>query len=238
MYRNHNLGELNKSNIGQKVELAGWVQKIRNLGAMKFLDLRDEFGITQIVCKDENLVKQADELVTETVIHVEGTVVERESKNPNLATGEIEVVAKKIEVLGKCKNVLPFEVNNENAQNVREDLRLEYRYLDLRNEGIHKNILLRSKILKSIRKYMDELDFTEIQTPILANSSPEGARDYLVPSRIHAGEFYALPQAPQQFKQLLMVSGLLGAKSYSCRRILCFATSTTAIQAITHGIWI
>ncbi len=174
---------------------------------MKFLDLRDEFGITQIVCKDENLVKQADELVTETVIHVEGTVVERESKNPNLATGEIEVVAKKIEVLGKCKNVLPFEVNNENAQNVREDLRLEYRYLDLRNEGIHKNILLRSKILKSIRKYMDELDFTEIQTPILANSSPEGARDYLVPSRIHAGEFYALPQAPQQFKQLLMVSG-------------------------------
>ena len=207
MYRNHNLGELNKSNIGQKVELAGWVQKIRNLGAMKFLDLRDEFGITQIVCKDENLVKQADELVTETVIHVEGTVVERESKNPNLATGEIEVVAKKIEVRGKCKNVLPFEVNNENAQNVREDLRLEYRYLDLRNEGIHKNILLRSKILKSIRKYMDELDFTEIQTPILANSSPEGARDYLVPSRIHAGEFYALPQAPQQFKQLLMVSG-------------------------------
>lgn len=134
MYRNHNLGELNKSNIGQKVELAGWVQKIRNLGAMKFLDLRDEFGITQIVCKDENLVKQADELVTETVIHVEGTVVERESKNPNLATGEIEVVAKKIEVLGKCKNVLPFEVNNENAQNVREDLRLEYRYLDFRTK--------------------------------------------------------------------------------------------------------
>lgn len=207
MYRDHNLGELNKSHIGQKVELAGWVQKIRNLGAMKFIDLRDEFGITQIVCKDENLVKQADELVTETVIHIEGTVVERESKNPNLATGEIEVVAEKIEVLGKCKNVLPFEVNNENSQNVREDLRLEYRYLDLRNEGIHKNILLRSKILKSIRKHMDELDFTEIQTPILANSSPEGARDYLVPSRIHPGEFYALPQAPQQFKQLLMVSG-------------------------------
>jgi len=207
MYRNHNLGELNKSNIGQKVELAGWVQKIRNLGAMKFIDLRDEFGITQIVCKDEKLVKQADELVTETVIHVEGTVVERESKNVNLATGEIEVVAEKIEVLGKCKNVLPFEVNNESAQNVREDLRLEYRYLDLRNEQIHKNILLRSKILKSIRKHMDELDFTEIQTPILANSSPEGARDYLVPSRLHAGEFYALPQAPQQFKQLLMVSG-------------------------------
>lgn len=207
MYRDHNLGELNKSHIGQKVELAGWIQKIRNLGAMKFIDLRDEFGITQIVCKDENLVKQADELVTETVIHIEGTVVERESKNPNLATGEIEVVAEKIEVLGKCKNVLPFEVNNENSQNVREDLRLEYRYLDLRNEGIHKNILLRSKILKSIRKHMDELDFTEIQTPILANSSPEGARDYLVPSRIHPGEFYALPQAPQQFKQLLMVSG-------------------------------
>ena len=131
--------------------------------------------------------------------------MERTNKNMNMATGEIEVVAKEIEVLGKCKNVLPFEINTD--QEVREDLRLEYRFLDLRNEVLHNNILLRSKILKTLRDKMDELGFTEIQTPILANSSPEGARDYLVPSRINPGEFYALPQAPQQFKQLLMVAG-------------------------------
>lgn len=131
--------------------------------------------------------------------------MERTNKNDKIATGEIEVVASEIEVLGKCKNVLPFEINTD--QEVREDLRLEYRFLDLRNDKLHKNILLRSKILKTLRDKMDELDFTEIQTPILANSSPEGARDYLVPSRLNPGEFYALPQAPQQFKQLLMVSG-------------------------------
>ena len=131
--------------------------------------------------------------------------MERTSKNTKIPTGEIEVVAKKLEVLGKCKNILPFEINND--QEVREDLRLEYRFLDLRNEELHSNILLRSKILKTLRDKMDELGFTEIQTPILANSSPEGARDYLVPSRINPGEFYALPQAPQQFKQLLMVAG-------------------------------
>ena len=131
--------------------------------------------------------------------------MERESKNNKIATGEVEVIASEIEVLGKCKNVLPFEINTD--QEVREDLRLEYRFLDLRNEKLHNNILLRSKILKTLRDKMDELDFTEIQTPILANSSPEGARDYLVPSRLNPGEFYALPQAPQQFKQLLMVSG-------------------------------
>lgn len=131
--------------------------------------------------------------------------MERESKNSKIATGEIEVIAESIEVLGKCKNVLPFEINTD--QEVREDLRLEYRFLDLRNEKLHNNILLRSKILKTLRDKMDELDFIEIQTPILANSSPEGARDYLVPSRLNPGEFYALPQAPQQFKQLLMVSG-------------------------------
>ncbi len=131
--------------------------------------------------------------------------MERTSKNTKISTGEIEVVANQVEVLGKCKNILPFEINTD--QEVREDLRLEYRFLDLRNETLHNNILLRSKILKTLRNRMDELDFTEIQTPILANSSPEGARDYLVPSRINPGEFYALPQAPQQFKQLLMVSG-------------------------------
>ena len=205
MYRTKTCGELNINNIKETVELAGWVQKIRDLGGMIFIDLRDEFGITQIVINDGSLQIQAKELTTESCIHIVGEVVERSSKNPHMKTGEIEVVASKIEVLGKCKNILPFEINTE--QEVREDLRLEYRFLDLRNEKLHNNILLRSKILKTLRDKMDELDFTEIQTPILANSSPEGARDYLVPSRLNPGEFYALPQAPQQFKQLLMVSG-------------------------------
>ena len=205
MYRTHNLGELNISNIGEEVELSGWIQKIRNLGGMIFIDLRDQFGITQIVINEPELQEQAKDFVTESCIHIYGKVVERSSKNPKMATGEIEVVANKLEVLGKCKNVLPFEVNTD--QEVREDLRLEYRFLDLRNQKLHDTILLRSKILKALRDKMDELGFAEIQTPILANSSPEGARDYLVPSRLHPGEFYALPQAPQQFKQLLMVSG-------------------------------
>ena len=146
-------------------------------------------------------------MVSECVIQVVGTVVERSNKNTKILTGEIEVEAQEIEILGKCKNVLPFEVNSEKTGEVKEDLRLEYRFLDLRNDKLHKTILLRSEVMKTIRKKMDELGFTEIQTPILANSSPEGARDYLVPSRLHPGEFYALPQAPQQFKQLLMVSG-------------------------------
>ena len=209
-YKTHNCGELRLQNAGETVKLAGWVQRIRNLGAMKFIDLRDEFGITQIVIKDEDRIKNISEfLVTECVISAEGIVLERENKNLKMPTGEIEIEVNSIEILGKCKNVLPFEINSEKAdiESVREDLRLEYRFLDLRNEKIHNNILLRSKIMKSLRNKMDELGFTEIQTPILANSSPEGARDYLVPSRLHPGEFYALPQAPQQFKQLLMVSG-------------------------------
>ena len=205
MYRTNNCGELNIKSVDQTVELAGWIQKIRNLGGMIFIDLRDEFGITQIVISDEKLQEEAKELNTESCIHIIGKVVERSNKNSKISTGEIEVVAKELEVLGKCKNVLPFEINTN--QEVREDLRLEYRFLDLRNEKLHNNILLRSKILKTLRDKMDELEFTEIQTPILANSSPEGARDYLVPSRLNPGEFYALPQAPQQFKQLLMVSG-------------------------------
>lgn len=206
MYRTKNLGELRIENVGETVELAGWIQKIRDLGGMVFIDLRDEDGITQIVINDESLQAQAKELVKESCIHIEGKVVERTSKNPKMPTGDIEVIANKIEVLGKCKAELPFEINSE--VEAREDLRLEYRFLDLRNEKLHKNILLRSKILKAFRDKMDELGFFEIQTPILANSSPEGARDYLVPSRLNPGEFYALPQAPQQFKQLLMVSGI------------------------------
>ncbi len=205
MYRTKTCGELNIHNVDEVVELSGWIQKIRNLGGMIFIDLRDEFGITQIVINDEKMQQEAKEWNTESCIHIKGKVVERSSKNNKIPTGEIEVVASQVEILGKCKNVLPFEINNN--QEVREDLRLEYRFLDLRNEKLHNNILLRSKILKTLREKMDELDFTEIQTPILANSSPEGARDYLVPSRLNPGEFYALPQAPQQFKQLLMVSG-------------------------------
>ena len=205
MYRTKTCGELNISNVNETVELAGWIQKIRDLGAMIFIDLRDQFGITQIVINDEALKEQAKTLTTESCIHISGKVVERSNKNTKISTGEVEVIANEIEILGKCKNVLPFEINTD--QEVREDLRLEYRFLDLRNEKLHNNILLRSKILKTLRDKMDELGFAEIQTPILANSSPEGARDYLVPSRLNPGEFYALPQAPQQFKQLLMVSG-------------------------------
>ena len=205
MYRTKTCGELNLSNVNEEVELSGWIQKIRNLGGMVFIDLRDEFGITQIVINDEKLEEQIKTYSTESCISILGQVVERSSKNTKIPTGEIEVVAKKIEMLGKCKNVLPFEINTN--QEVREDLRLEYRFLDLRNKKLHENILLRSKIMKTLRDKMDELGFTEIQTPILANSSPEGARDYLVPSRLNPGEFYALPQAPQQFKQLLMLAG-------------------------------
>ena len=205
MYRTKTCGELNLKNVNEQVNLSGWVQKIRDLGGMIFIDLRDEDGITQIVVNDEKLQEEAKTITEESCIHIVGQVVERSNKNSKIPTGEIEVVANKIEVLGKCKNVLPFEINTD--QEVREDLRLEYRFLDLRNEKLHKNILLRSQILKTLRNRMDELGFTEIQTPILANSSPEGARDYLVPSRLNPGEFYALPQAPQQFKQLLMLAG-------------------------------
>ena len=175
---------------------------------MTFIDLRDEFGITQIIISDSReLNEKLADIKTECTISVTGTVSERSSKNDEIPTGDIEIIAKEIRILGKCRATLPFEINQKEAQDVREDLRLEYRFLDLRNNKIHKNILLRSKILKSMRDEMDKLGFTEIQTPILANSSPEGARDFLVPSRLHPGEFYALPQAPQQFKQLLMVSG-------------------------------
>ena len=209
MYRDHNCGELNIKNVNEVVMLAGWVQRIRNLGSMQFVDLRDNYGITQVVISTDELKKQMESITEETVVSISGKVVERSNKNPKMATGEIEIEASNIEVLGKCKSVLPFEINSEKVDisNVREDLRLQYRYLDLRNDKIHNNILLRSKVIKTFRDEMDKLGFYEFQTPILANSSPEGARDYLVPSRLHAGKFYALPQAPQQFKQLLMCSG-------------------------------
>ena len=206
MYRTHNCNELRIGNIGEEVTIAGFVSKIRNYGGLTFIDIRDHYGITQVVIRDEKLIEKYSKVPAESTIKVKGKVVERENKNPNISTGDIEINGEEIEVLGRAKANLPFEINSDYRNN-KEDLRLQYRFLDLRNNDIHKNIILRSKIMKDARNYMDSLGFVEIQTPIFANSSPEGARDYLVPSRLHKGEFYALPQAPQQFKQLLMMSG-------------------------------
>lgn len=206
MYRTHNCNELRIGNIGEEVTIAGFVSKIRNYGGLTFIDIRDHYGITQVVIRDEKLIEKYSKVPAESTIKVKGKVVERENKNPNIPTGDIEINGEEIEVLGRAKVNLPFEINSDYRNN-KEDLRLQYRFLDLRNSDIHKNIVLRSKIMKDVRNYMDGLGFVEIQTPIFANSSPEGARDYLVPSRLHKGEFYALPQAPQQFKQLLMMSG-------------------------------
>ena len=203
-YRTHNCGELTKKNINQTVRLAGWLDTIRDHGGVIFADLRDHYGTSQIVIHDEAFLKGISK---ESVVSVEGTLVERDKDtvNPKIATGEVELRVEKLEVLSKAVQQLPFEIN-ESVQ-TREDLRLQYRFLDLRNPTVHQNILLRSKVAGFMRKKMDGLGFVEIQTPILTSSSPEGARDYLVPSRKHKGMFYALPQAPQQFKQLLMVSG-------------------------------
>ena len=172
MYRDHNCGELNIKNVGETVQLAGWVQRIRNLGEIQFVDLRDQYGITQILISKDELKKQMSSITPESVISITGEVRERSNKNLKMPTGEIEIDCNKIQVLGKCKSTLPFEINSEKVDisNVREDLRLEYRYLDLRNDRIHKNILLRSDVMKTIRHEMDKLGFYEIQTPILANS--------------------------------------------------------------------
>ena len=204
MLRTHQAGQLRRENIGEDVRLSGWVDSIRDHGGVKFLDLRDSSGKTQIVLHDDSML---DGVNRETVISIFGKVRARddETVNPKLDTGDIEVFAEKLEVLGPCKNVLPFEINDSTS--TREEVRLAYRFLDLRNPALHRNIVLRSQIISFLRKQMESLGFVEIQTPILTASSPEGARDYLVPSRKHKGKFYALPQAPQQFKQLLMVSG-------------------------------
>ena len=206
-YRNKNCGELRKENIGEQIKIAGWIQSNRDLGGLIFIDLRDQYGITQIVVqKESGLLETASKIPTESTIAVEGKVRIRSDINSKIPTGEIEICAEKIEILGKRLKDLPFEVNSE--KETKEDLRLQYRFLDLRNEKLKNNILLRSKVLQFLRNQMVERGFTEVQTPILTSSSPEGARDYLVPSRVHPGKFYALPQAPQQFKQLLMVSGI------------------------------
>ncbi len=203
MYRTHRCNEIRESHIGQRIELAGWVDVIRDHGGVLFVDLRDETGITQVVVHDENLVKGISK---ETVISVSGVVTKRDEStvNPKIETGLVELVCDKLDVLGVCSRDLPFEIGSNDTG---ENIRLKHRFLDLRNPALHNNILLRSKVIGHMRKLMEERGFLDIQTPILTASSPEGARDFLVPSRKHPGKFYALPQAPQQFKQLLMVSG-------------------------------
>jgi aspartyl-tRNA synthetase len=205
--RTHTCGELRLSDAGKSVRLAGWLENMREVGSnLAFIVIRDFYGTTQITADSEEMVKTFKEINKESTIAVEGTVRERSSKNPKQETGDIEVVPTKVEVLGKCRyKELPFEINR--SREADESIRLKYRYLDLRNPELKKNIILRSQVIKALRDAMTDHGFMEITTPILTASSPEGARDYLVPSRKHPGKFYALPQAPQQFKQLLMTAG-------------------------------
>ena len=205
--RTHNCNELRLSDAGKNVTIVGWYENIRKVSKnLGFLILRDFYGTTQVVIETEEMMQVIDSVNKESTISVTGVVRERSSKNKDLATGEIEVVPEKIEILGKCiYNALPFEINQ--SREADENTRLKYRYLDLRNPAVKGNIVLRSKIVAELRQKMNSLNFMEITTPILTCSSPEGARDYLVPARNHPGKFYALPQAPQQFKQILMASG-------------------------------
>ena len=206
-YRSHNCSELRKKNVGNDVVLAGWVNKKRDHGNLLFIDLRDNYGITQcIIDKENSQFKDLEKTQLETVIQINGQVVDRsnETVNKDIDTGEIEVVIKSYKILGSCKE-LPMPIFSD--QEYSEEIRLKYRFLDLRRKKIHENIILRSKVISFIREEMNKLGFLEFQTPILTSSSPEGARDFLVPSRLNPGKFYALPQAPQQFKQLIMVSG-------------------------------
>ncbi|WP_214819458.1 MULTISPECIES: aspartate--tRNA ligase [unclassified Exiguobacterium] len=205
--RTHMNGRVTESLIGQEVQLKGWVQKRRDLGGLIFIDLRDRTGIVQVVVRPENeaVHQLAETIRSEYVLDVKGTVLERENKNPNMPTGNIEVIATEINILNAAK-MTPIPIGDE-AENVSEDLRLKYRYLDLRRPALQETFRLRSKTSNTIRNFLTEQEFLEVETPILTKSTPEGARDYLVPSRVHGGEFYALPQSPQLFKQLLMVAG-------------------------------
>ena len=205
--RTHNCGELRITDAGKAVTIVGWMENVREVGSnFAFVVLRDYYGTTQVVIETEDMMKAIKGLNKETTISVTGTVRERESKNKKIPTGEIEVVPEKIEVLGKCRhNQLPFEINK--SKDADENTRLKYRFLDLRNPAVKSNIILRCQVVAELRRLMTEKGFLEITTPILTASSPEGARDYLVPARNHPGKFYALPQAPQQFKQLLMTAG-------------------------------
>ena len=207
MYRSKTCGELRLENVGEVVTLAGWVQKARKMGGMTFVDLRDRYGITQIVFNVENdaaLCESANRLGREYVIQVKGKVEERSSKNKNLATGEIEIIAQELNILNKS-DVPPFTI--EDNTDGGDDIRMQYRYLDLRREAVRKNLELRHKMGFELRRYLNERGFLEVETPILIGSTPEGARDFVVPSRMNPGQFYALPQSPQLFKQLLMVAG-------------------------------
>lgn len=203
-YRTHNCNELTFDDLNKTVSLAGWVDTIRDHGGVAFIDLRDQYGVTQIVINNDELLEGVKK---ESVISVTGKVVKRDEDtvNKKIATGELEVRVNEVEILGPCSETLPFDV--ETSTDTREDVRLTYRFLDLRNKKVHDNILFRSEVVSYLRKKMESLGFPEINTPILTCSSPEGARDYIIPSRKHEGKFYALPQAPQQFKQLLMASG-------------------------------
>ncbi|WP_114165810.1 aspartate--tRNA ligase [Exiguobacterium sp. TNDT2] len=205
--RTHMNGRVTESLIGQDVQLKGWVQKRRDLGGLIFIDLRDRTGIVQVVVRPENeaVHQLAESIRSEYVLDIKGTVLERENKNPNMPTGNVEVIASEINILNAAK-MTPIPIGDE-AENVSEDLRLKYRYLDLRRPALQETFRLRSKASNTIRNFLTEEEFLEVETPILTKSTPEGARDYLVPSRVHGGEFYALPQSPQLFKQLLMVAG-------------------------------
>ena len=207
MYRTHNCGELRISDVGKQVRLSGWVQANRDFGAMTFMDIRDRYGITQIVFsleEDKQLCESARKLGREFVIMIDGKVRERTNKNPNRDTGEIEIQVNGLQILNASK-VPPFTIEDETDGG--DDIRMKYRYLDLRRSLVQKNILFRSKLSLETRKYLSDLDFAEIETPFLIKSTPEGARDFVVPSRMNAGQFYALPQSPQTFKQILMVAG-------------------------------
>jgi len=205
--RTHTCGELRLADAGQQVKIVGWMENVREVGSnFAFVVVRDFYGTTQVVVETEEMMSVVKGINKESTISVEGTVRERASKNPKLPTGDIEVVPEKIEVLGRCRyNELPFEINR--SRDADESARLKYRFLDLRNPAVKKNIILRCQVVAELRRLMTERGFLEVTTPILTASSPEGARDYLVPARKHPGKFYALPQAPQQFKQLLMTSG-------------------------------
>ena len=207
MFRTKTCGELRIANVGEVVKLAGWVQRVRKMGGMTFVDMRDRYGITQIVFNNEidaALCDAANHLGREFVIQVEGKVAERQSKNANIPTGDIEIIAEKLVVLNRSE-VPPFTI--EDNTDGGDDLRMQYRYLDLRRSAVRRNLELRHKMGFELRRYLNEKGFLEVETPILIKSTPEGARDFVVPSRMNPGQFYALPQSPQLYKQLLMVAG-------------------------------
>ncbi len=208
MYRTHKCGELRLEDVKTQVVLSGWVQKIRNLGGMTFIDLRDRYGITQLVVDEETNKELSDEVRTlgrEFVIQITGEVAERSNKNPKMATGDIEILLETIKVLNSSE-LPPFTIEDETDGG--EELRMKYRYLDIRRNPIRENLELRHRMGFEIRNYLNSLNFIEIETPVLIKSTPEGARDFVVPSRMNSGEFYALPQSPQVFKQLLMIGGM------------------------------